>query len=588
MIRRLLATTGAAALVVTGAVPALAVGAATSTAPTAAPAAAAAGAVGAVAAPSPDSGRDGSRDTTGRLVPAAVQRQVTGQVVATTEAVKWTRCGGAQCATVTVPLDYANPGGGTVDLDVTRRPADTRDPKQRLGILVTNPGGPGTPAAFTVPLFAQITGREVRNRFDIIGINPRGMTNAAPALCTGTEGGQMPPTLEALFPTTPAQVQAQLAYDAYTIALCRKDNPAILRHMSTGDSARDIDAVRAALGEQDVNFYGVSYGSVLGATYSQLFPSRVRTMVVDGTLDPIAWTGGRRGEGATVPMTTRLGSHLGGQKALMSAIAECERLGEAYCAEHKTIRQDWQTLRKLAGTPISLGEDFSLTWDLVVAIVNSGLYDYEGVPDVLGLIHQLSLLAQSGGNPPQAVQAKAYAAYTKVMARDAANRKSRLAYDPPAPVEEPAPTPMYFAGFSGVVCDDGVHPRDPQAWVRAAASADRVAPGFGSLWTWTSSVCARWPFHSPGAVRGTFDKPAKGGLLILNTTNDPATPYAGAHAARRLRADSRLVTVPGWGHAVLDTSGCATRIRTRYLVSGRLPGGDVTCAQDHNLFQRLS
>lgn len=534
-------------------------------------------------------GVDG-KDSTGQAIPAATQGAVAGQVVANTKGIEWTRCGGMQCATLTVPLDYANPAGGTMELTVSRRPAD--NPKQRIGVLVTNPGGPGVPASFTLPLFAQTLSRDIRARFDLIGINPRGTGMDMMAMCIG-KPGQPAPEIDFMFPITPAQVQAQLAADAFTVALCKADteNNRILGHMSTGDSARDIDAVRAAMGEKAVNFYGVSYGSVLGATYTQLFPDRTRAVIVDGALDPVAWTGGRR-DTVNQPMTARLGSHLGGQKALMSAIAECERVGARFCAEHQTIRKDWTELvRQLRKKPIELGDGtdgLALTFDSVIAMINGGLYDYEGVPDVLGMIHLLNQVATAGPNPPAAVEARAQRAYTKVERRDAANRKNRIGYDPPAPPddEEQWP-PMYAASFTGVVCDDGKQPSDPQAWVRAAKAADKAAPGFGSLWTWTSSVCAKWPFHSPGALRGAFNKPSKGGMLILNTTNDPATPYAGAIALRNTRQDSRLITVPGWGHAVLDTSGCASTIRDRYLLTGRLPVIDQHCRQDHALFPRL-
>lgn len=567
MLRRLLSVSAALGVALAGAVPA-----------------AAASAVG-------NDGTTG-KDTTGKTIPAAVQAEVTGQVVARTSKIKWTRCGGLQCAMLTVPLNYDNPASGTMELTVTRRPADR--PQQRIGVLVTNPGGPGVPAAYTVPLFAQIVGRDVRARFDIIGINPRGTGDDKMAVCFGKPGEEQP-SVDFVFPMNDAQVKAQLAYDAASIALCKADteNNRILRHMSTGDSARDIDAVRAALGEKTINYYGVSYGTQLGNTYSQLFPKNTRTMVLDGTLDPIAWTGARRGT-VDLPMTTRLGTHVGAQNALMSAITECEKVGARFCEEHKTIRKDWtELLASLQEKPIQLGGPeeeggWALSLDFVVAMINSGLYDYEGVPDVLSFIHQLNELAKAGPQPPQALLARTKATYAKVEKRDQANRKNRIGYDPPAPVdEEPQWPPVYNAGFTGVVCDDAKQPSDPQAWVRAAKAADKVAPGFGSLWTWSSSICAKWPFHSQGALRGAFDKPSTGGILIFNTTHDPATPYSGALALRNTRTDSRLITVPGWGHAVLDSSGCATKARTNYLVSGRLPIIDTRCRQDHKLFTSL-
>lgn len=536
-----------------------------------------------------------STDSTGVRVPAAVQKGVAGSVVDRTSTIRWTRCGTMQCATLTVPRDYADPSAGTIDLTVTRRPADRQGtgPEGRLGVLVTNPGGPGTAAAQTVPMFAQIVGRDVRARFDIIGINPRGTGDDQPAVCAGKPGQAMPDLLDWIFPTTAAQVRAQLASDAYNVALCRKaTGNQVLSHMSTGDSARDIDAVRAALGEEQINYYGVSYGTQLGATYSQLFPSRVRTMVLDGTLDPIAWTTGR-GQAAT-PSTTRVGSHVSGHEALLAAIAECERVGPSGCAEHATIRDDWAQLQaSLKRGPITLAEDFSISYDMVIAMVNAGLYDYEGVPDVLTMIRGFNELASGkpgAVEPPPVTDPRvnaALTAYRKVVARDERNRRTRIAYDPPAPPEEEAPTPEYYAAFTGVVCADGVQPKDPQAWPRAAAAADRVAPGFGSLWTWESSVCAQWPFRSTGAFRGPFTTTNPGGMLIVNTTHDPATGYAGARAMRELRPDSRIVTVPGWGHGVLDTSGCATGVRTDYLISGNLPASDQECAQDHPLFTSL-
>lgn len=531
--------------------------------------------------PNPGAGTDSS----GRGVPAAVQGRVRGAVVAKTKGLTWVRCGAAQCTTVKVPLDYAKPEGATIELTVSRRPAD--NPNRRIGVLFTNPGGPGGPAAYTVPTFAQILGRDARARFDIIGVNPRGTGDDAAALCEGKPGQPMPDFAPFAFPTNAEQAALQLSIDAANRALCKQANPAILSHMSTGDSARDLDAVRAALGERRINYYGISYGSQLGATYSQLFGHRVRTMVVDGTLDPVAWTRGH-GDAARTPMTARMGSHLGAQDALMSAIEECEDLGPRYCAQHRTIRADWASLQKLKTAPITLGEDAFITYDTVVALTLGGLYDAEGVPEVLSMINAFATMAKAGVQPaPQAV-ARARSAYQVVLRRDEVNRRTRLGYNPPpVPEKDPEPTPMYFAAFTGVLCADAVQPSDPQAWVRGAAAADRRAPGFGSLWTWSSSICAGWPFTSPGAYRGSFTRPAAGGLLIMNPTHDPATPYSGALQMRLLRSDSRLVTLNGWGHGVQDTSGCASAIRHNYLVSGVLPSRDRTCAPDHPLFTRL-
>ena len=167
-----------------------------------------------------------STDSTGVRVPAAVQKGVAGSVVDRTSTIRWTRCGTMQCATLTVPRDYADPSAGTIDLTVTRRPADRQGtgPEGRLGVLVTNPGGPGTAAAQTVPMFAQIVGRDVRARFDIIGINPRGTGDDQPAVCAGKPGQAMPDLLDWIFPTTAAQVVNELRRVLGT-AVARHDRP---------------------------------------------------------------------------------------------------------------------------------------------------------------------------------------------------------------------------------------------------------------------------------------------------------------------------------------------------------------------------
>lgn len=503
----------------------------------------------------------------------------------------WTRCGPMQCATLDVPLNYARPQDGTITLSVSRRPADRQEGK--LGVVFTNPGGPGAPGTMSVPLFASVLGRTVRQKFDIVAVDPRGTGGSDLAVCEGRAGEKVPERKAPVFPTTPEEVAAQLVFDRFVRDVCARNDPRILRHITTANSARDMDRVRAALGQAKINYYGVSYGSMLGSTYAAMFPRRVRTVTVDGVLDPVAWTSGRGNTGATTPMTTRINSHVATYETLMSAIAECERNGPSFCEEDETIRADWAELTEsLRAEPLDLGGGVVITYDLVVALVAGSLYDPEGIPDALQFIH---LLAEWTRNPPTAAtppavrtaaRARLKRTHDKVVARDEANRRNRIAYDPPAPDAQEFP-PAFYLGFEATVCNDAKQPKDPQAWVRAARSADAVAPGFGSMWTWSSSLCAGWPFTGTSAYRGPFDVKPANGMLIMSTVHDPATNYTGAKALRRLSPGSRLVTVDGWGHATLDVSGCASWLRTKYLTTGALPARDTTCAPDHPLFTSL-
>lgn len=503
--------------------------------------------------------------------------------------ITWRRCGSMQCGTLDVPLDHADPRKGTITVAISRRPAD--DQKRKLGVLFVNPGGPGGSSVTAVPMFAQILGRDVRARFDLVGVDPRGVGGSDLAICEGVKGETMP-TTDVMFPWRAQQAPQFLAANEFLRHLCRTSKPRILPHMTTAEVARDMDLVRAALGQKKLNYYGVSYGSYLGATYANLYPRNVRTMVIDGVLDPVAWATGRGNEARSIPVTTRLRSDIGAQESLMSAIAECEAVGPTACREHDTIRDDWAAvsgrMRDKVVTVTPGDEGTELTYDLLIAMTLGSLYDPEAIPDLLALVHEFRVAADDPAAKKTKPAASLTRAYAKVVERDRRNRKERIGYDPPTPEppEEEAP-PTWSPMFEGVVCGETRNPTDPAAWIRAGAMADRRAPGFGPLWTWASSVCPGWPAKGARAYTGPFTARPAGGLMVMTTAHDPATPFSGARAMHAMSPGSRLVTVPGWGHATLDVSGCASKTRNDYLLSGRLPATDRICRPDHPLFTDL-
>lgn len=597
--------------------------------------------------------------------------------------VSWRRCApGLQCGELVVPLDYSDMTKGTVRLPISRRPAD--DSRRRIGSLFTNPGGPGGAATQTVPDFASFVGGTVRARFDIVGLAPRGVEAVDAedlAICTGKVGDDVSPdNMPMAFPTNAKERAAWLEMDRRVNAACATNTPRILAHMTTADDARDMDLARRALGDKKISYYGISYGSYLGETYAALFPKNIRALAVDGVLDPVAWATGRGRNGSQVPVTERIGSGQGSYDAMQAVISECERVGTASCPEAGTFRSDWTSLTKmLQAGPVNV-QGMSITYDFLIAVVQSALYSPDQIALLPSEIHDLNVQVQllavlqqsqsqmraAGLKPAKAsmtaaqrkarittAQRKAATSVANLqeMARKAL--KSRAVRDDtatakqvPAPrlgtstlaaTDSPSATPTatstatatstptsdpsasstpssdpsstdtpssdpsatadptdpqypatFFVGFQGVLCSDSLNSHQTSTWVTADRRVAATYPGFGQTWLWSSSICANWPVETADAYRGPFTATTSAPVLIFGNEHDPATPYSGAVAYHKLQKTSRLVTLKnGYGHGAVDISTCVDKIRTNYLVSGKVPAKDTSCAADHPLFTRL-
>ena len=196
----------------------------------------------------------------------------------------WKKCRDVdECATLSVPLDYAEPDGRTIELSLLRVPA--KDRKGRVGSLVVNPGGPGGSGIDYAASGASSFGSEVLASFDVVGFDPRGVGRSTPLKCEDTKA------LDTLIasdpdPDTPAETRYSDRLLTRLGAGCLRESGALVRHMSTVEVAKDVDVLRAALGDRRLSYFGASYGTFIGATYAQLFPRRVGRMVLDGALDP--------------------------------------------------------------------------------------------------------------------------------------------------------------------------------------------------------------------------------------------------------------------------------------------------------------
>ena len=198
---------------------------------------------------------------------------------------EWAACGDDECATLTVPLDYDDPGGATIGIHVDRRPADEQDDK--VGSLLVNPGGPGEPGSVVAANASGYFRPALLRYFDIVGFDPRGTGRSAPVDCLSDS------ELDAYVagepePSTPEEARAAVRLTRGLGRGCAALSGALASHVSTVEAARDIDVLRAALGERVTSYFGFSYGTELGATYAELFPGRVGRFVLDGAVDPAA------------------------------------------------------------------------------------------------------------------------------------------------------------------------------------------------------------------------------------------------------------------------------------------------------------
>lgn len=473
------------------------------------------------------------------------------------------------CTWATVPLDYDQPDGDTIEVALKR--LEARQPDRRIGTLFVNPGGPGGSgvdfASFAWALFP----RSVLNRFDVVGFDPRGVARSNPLVCFDSFQ-----QLDRTFAGVPAfpidQTEYQLvnrAQKRYT-QLCDQNAGAIVDHMSTADVARDLDLLRQAVGDEGLTYAGYSYGTQLGSTYANLFPGNVRALVLDGVLDPVAWTTGRTKAEARQPFSSRLGSDVGASDSLGEFFRLCEQAGPEVCSlaaqgDPETVYDATMDALRDGPVRVDLGGGFllELTYQDLVSSSLGTFYAPYYWSDLALLV---SLVAGAAGvAPPIELPAAAGAARVAAFAG--------------------APMPQTLEGFDGVACSDSVNPTNRQAWWKAGQARDEVAPYFGSLWTWASAACATWPGQAEDRYTGPWTEQTSAPVLVVGTTFDPATPYSGAQAVAGLLPGSRLLTVAGWGHTSLGYSTCADSAVARYLVSTRLPAEGTRCAFDLTPFE---
>lgn len=482
-----------------------------------------------------------------------------------------------ECARTQVPLDHDEPAGVTTGLFLARVPA--RDTAARIGTLFVNPGGPGGSAAEFAAFAARFFPAEVRDSFDIVGIDPRGIGRSSPVRCRTSQ--DPPPFPRVAYPLRRREVDRQIRFDEWIRDACDQGGNAILDHMTTADTARDMDLVRQALGDDQLSYYGISYGSQLGTTYAAMFPDDVRALVVDGVLDPIGWTTGRGDQARTLPFSARLKSQTGSYDSLVDAFAACDRAGRARCALAGGAERTWRLmLRALADGPVRVQGFGRLYYQDLVSAARGVLYSRQAIPSFFRGLERLSGPLLEDRRPSVLAEA-----YRRLIRSQPDSLRDRLVPGPFGSVSAARPRVLQ-PSFEGVACSDSLNPANERKWAAAADTAERTGRWFGRVWTWFSGACARWPGDDSDAYRGPFDLETSAPLLVIGNTHDPATPYDTAITVADLFPRATLLTLDDYGHAAFAASDCIDAEVEDYLVDLRTPTPGRTCRAERPLFPR--
>jgi pimeloyl-ACP methyl ester carboxylesterase len=440
-----------------------------------------------------------------------------------------------------VPFDYSHPAGPRFSLPVIRLPATS--PSHRIGSLVVNPGGPGgSGISYALQARSQVSAA-VRARFDVVGFDPRGVGGSIPAVrcLTDPQLDRYLATSDA--PTTAAGMSALIAQSKLFVHACQQRSGPLLPHMATQNAARDMDVLRAALGDAKLTYLGKSYGTYLGTWYAQLFPAHVRALVLDGAVDP-----------AESGFALNKVQAQGFETALRAFTSDCL---------HRT------------GCPLGPGS------------VNAAVARLQAL---LNRTAKHPLPSQIPGQPQAndalmlngvaaALYSKSFWRYLRLGLHNAFAGNGTVMVALGDVLAERSPTGHYsnlLAAETAVDCVDHPWPRSLASWRSAANAAAKAAPQFGASLMWSSLPCAYWPV--PPVKQVPMRAAGAPPILVVGTTRDPATPFRWAQALARDLSSGVLLGWNGDGHtAYRNGSSCVDTAVDRYLIALAPPRSGTIC-----------
>jgi pimeloyl-ACP methyl ester carboxylesterase len=453
--------------------------------------------------------------------------------------IKWTAFGNTgrvQTGDLVVPLDYQDPSKGTVDLYLVRHLAD---PKQRIGSLLVNPGGPGFGGSDFALQADAIYTTSLTNRFDIVGWDPRGTGLSTPAIDCISDYDHFYAGTD-ITPDTPEERQQLVDLAKEFTDDCVRKSGAFMAYMGTNNAARDMDRIRRALGEEKISYFGSSYGSELGAVWATLFPSTVRAAVLDGAVDPTA-----------DQTASGVQQSAGFEQALATFLTNCSRSSKcAFRSGGHADRAFDALMAKIDDHPVPTEPGRpALTRAMALTGVAQAMYSPALWPDL-----QVGLNDAQHGNGTALLH----------LYDDYYRRRSDGTYD------------NSLEAFQVITCED--HPERP-----TVAADDATAPLY-------QAAAPRFAPNSTGAYTCTFFPPsidpmvkvtAKGAgpILVVGTTGDPATPLAGTRVMAATLEDGRLLVVKAEGHTGYTANACARKVVDNYLIdpAHKAPTTEAKC-----------
>ncbi|WP_328768804.1 alpha/beta hydrolase [Streptomyces sp. NBC_00286] len=489
---------------------------------------------------SSDEGKD---DGKASAPPTAAPSGPTGELPAslTSQKLDWGSCKATsdgpapgedwQCSTLKVPLDWERPKGETIGIALIRAKATDED--SRIGSLLFNFGGPGGSGVSTMPSYAALT-TELHKRYDLVSFDPRGVAASEGVRCRSDKEIQAAESVDST-PDTAAEEASYLQDSADFGKGCEASAGPLMAHVSTTDTARDMDLMRHVLGDQKLHYFGISYGTELGGVYAHLFPKNVGRLVLDAVVDPSAGTVGH------AKNQTR-----GFQRALDNYLKSTGQDPEEGSQKIADL------LKRIDAEPLPTSSGRKLTQTLALTGIVLPLYSEQ---TWAGLTSALDAAEQGDGSELLALA-------DNYNERDATGRYGTTTHSQRV-----------------ISCLDDKERPTPEETKKLLPQFRKISPVFGEFMGWdTAGWCHNWPVagqHETPEVSAPGADP----VLVVGNTGDPATPYEGARKmADELGKDVGIeLTWKGEGHGAYGSSSCVDGTVNAYLLDGKVPEDGKVC-----------
>jgi pimeloyl-ACP methyl ester carboxylesterase len=450
---------------------------------------------------------------------------------------EWTECNdGFECSTFSVPIDYANPADGAILISAIRKLATG----SALGSLILNPGGPGGSGIEYTTYADYVVSETLRENFDIVGFDPRGVGQSTPVECLSDEQTDEYIAIDGS-PDNQTEVDQAQAMSELFAQTCATNSPEIFKFLDTVSATRDIDILRALLGDEKLNWLGKSYGTFLGATYADLFPDRVGRMLLDGAIDP-----------SLSNEELSYGQALGFELALQRFVNDCATRDDCpLSASGKAgVSEITELLTDLDSNSVTLDDGRQFTQAMGTIGIVGSLYDkVNGWPE----------LRTNLGN-----------AFDNDFSGLAANVDFYTGRQSDGSFKDNSND-----AIAAVNCLDRPDRATTEQTVALASEWKKVAPNFGEYLAWSNLSCTYWQTPATGLPR-VITAPGTPTILVAGTVNDPATPYQWAQALASQLSSGVLLTLDGDGHtAYYQGSECIDEVVDKFYLTGEAQAGIV-------------